>query len=91
MACEHLNFKANVNVGRLSKTDGGPITGFCADVTINCAECGLPFRFIGLDAGNHFDRRVSVDGTELRAPIEPATHAKFAARASYSFPGKANQ
>lgn len=89
MACEHLNFKANVRVGRLTKEDGGPVTGYCADVQVTCAECGLPFRFIGLEAGNHFaEPRVSVDGTELRAPIEPATHEKFAPRASYTFPAK---
>lgn len=87
--CEHENFKANVRVGRLTRGDDGPVTGYSADVTIACAQCGLPFRFIGLDAGNHFaEPRVSVDGTELRAPIEPATHEKFAPRASYAFPGK---
>jgi hypothetical protein len=85
--CEHMNFKANVRVGRL--TDGGMVTGYCADVTIQCADCGLPFRFIGLDAGNHHaEPRVSVDGIELRAPLEPATHEKFAPRASYTVPSR---
>lgn len=88
-ACEHKNFRANVSVGRLTQTDDGPVTGYCADVTVSCAECGLPFRFIGLAAGNHHSEpRVSVDGVELRAPIEPATHAKFAPTASYTFPSK---
>lgn len=87
--CEHENFAANVRVGRLTKDDGGPVTGYCADVTVKCVDCGLPFRFIGLNAGNHFaEPRVSVDGTELRAPLEPATHEKFAPRASYSFPSR---
>jgi hypothetical protein len=81
-----------VNVGRLTKGDGGPVTGYCADVVINCAECGLPFRFVGLAAGNHFaEPRVSIDGTELRAPIEPAEHQIFQASASYSFPGQTRQ
>jgi hypothetical protein len=85
--CEHKNFKANVAVGRLTAVEGGPVTGYSADVTVACADCGLPFRFIGLAAGNHYaEPRVSVDGTELRAPIEPATHEKFAPRASYTFP-----
>lgn len=87
--CEHINFKANVRVGRLTKTDEGPVTGYSADVTVACADCGLPFRFIGLDAGNHYaEPRVSIDGTELRAPLEPATHDKFAPRASYAIPPK---
>ena len=87
-ACEHMNFKCNASIGRLTKTEGGPVTGYCADIRVTCADCGLPFRFIGLAAGNHFaEPRVSIDGTELRAPIEPATHEKFAPSASYSFPG----
>lgn len=87
LACEHENFRAEVKVGRLSREEGGPITGYCADVKVKCVACGLPFRFIGLAAGNHFaEPRVSVDGTELRAPIEPAVHEKFAVAASYAMP-----
>ena len=89
--CEHLNFSAKVSVARLTKVLGGPVTGYTADVVIKCAECGLPFRFIGLGAGNHFaEPRVSIDGCELRAPIEPAEHDKFAPRASYVLPGRGN-
>lgn len=87
--CEHMNFAATVRVGRLTKTDGGPVHGYSAHVDIKCAGCGLPFRFVGLAAGSHpAEPRVSVDGTELRAPIEPATHERFAATASYTFPTK---
>jgi hypothetical protein len=87
MTCAHENFRANVAIGRLSREEGGPITGFTADVTVNCAECGLPFRFIGVAAGSHYSEpRVSIDGTELRAPIEPATHEKFVPSASYISP-----
>lgn len=89
LACSHESFKANVRVGRLTNTDGGPVTGYCADITVTCADCGLPFRFIGLAAGNHHaEPRVSVDGVELRAPLEPAVHEVFAPRASYTFPAK---
>lgn len=85
--CEHLNFYVHANVGRLSHDEGGPITGYCADITVKCNDCGLPFRFIGLAAGNHYaEPRVSADGKELRAPLEPATHEKFATRASYTMP-----
>jgi hypothetical protein len=86
--CAHENFKCQANIGRLSEGEGGPITGYCAGITVHCVDCGLPFRFIGLAAGNHYaEPRVSIDGTELRAPLEPATHTKFAASASYAFPG----
>ena len=85
--CQHENFRANVKVGRLCHEEGAPVTGYTADVTVSCAGCGLPFRFIGLSAGyHHSEPRVSADGTELRAPIEPAEHVVFAPRASYMMP-----
>ncbi|WDI31569.1 hypothetical protein PUV54_16580 [Hyphococcus flavus] len=85
MACEHKNFHCAAHIGRLSDEEGGPITGYVADLKIECADCGLPFRFVGLNAGNHHSEpRVSIDGIELRAPIEPAEHEKFAPRAEYT-------
>lgn len=71
--CKHERFAASVDVSRLSETESGPITGYTADVRIKCAECGLRFRFVGIECGNSlFAPKVSVDATELRAPIEPA-------------------
>ena len=68
-----MNFKCSANIARLSHVEGGPITGYDAEIHINCVDCGLPFRFMGLAAGSHFaEPRVSVDGTELRAPLERA-------------------
>lgn len=72
--CAHENVAASVRVGRLSHDDGGPITGYVADVTVKCAGCGLPFRFLGL---------------ELRAPMEPALHERFEAIATYKLPPRA--
>lgn len=73
ITCKHEEFKAVVGVHRLTETEGGPVTGYTADVNIKCLQCGLPFRFRGFQAGSHFaEPRVSVDSTELRAPIEPA-------------------
>jgi hypothetical protein len=89
MPCEHMSFEADVRVGRLSEIEGGPITGYQANVRVHCTECGLKFRFVGLPAGSHFaEPRVSVDGLELRAPIEPATHERFATQLSYAMPPK---
>ena len=85
--CEHLNFTGEIRVYRLSHEEGGPIEGYSANTAVRCADCGLPFRFIGLPAGNDpAAPRVSVDGKELRAPMEPATHEKFAASAAYVVP-----
>lgn len=84
--CNHEAFEVIAHVTRLSADEGGPITGHCVDIQIRCAQCGLPFRFIGLPAGNHYaEPRVSVDGVELRAPIEPASHVTFQP-ATYTMP-----
>lgn len=42
-------------------------------------------------AYHHSEPRVSVDGLELRAPLEPAIHEKFIAAARYTMPPRANQ
>lgn len=71
--CPHMQFRTITRVGRLSDVEGGPITGYTAEIKVECVDCGLPFRFRGLAAGSHFaEPRVSADGTELRAPLEPA-------------------
>jgi len=48
-------------------TDSGR---FAADVRIKCAQCGEPFRFLGLPCGVDLDgAAVSADGTEARLAI----------------------
>ena len=85
--CQHLNFRCDASIGRLSAVEGGPVTGYCAYVRVKCIDCGVPFRWVGIAAGNHYaEPRVSIDGIELRAPLEPATHERFAPVASYTMP-----
>lgn len=63
--CEHMQFNANVVVNRIE--DRGL---FVADVTIECAECKLPFQFVGVEPGMSYTvPRTSIDRRELRAPI----------------------
>jgi len=71
--CAHENFTATVKVNRLTKSDSDPtVIAHSADIRINCVECGLPFEFIGVDAGMMPSKpMVSVDAQELRAPIRP--------------------
>jgi hypothetical protein len=65
--CKHADFCADVTVNRLEDTGR-----FQADVRIKCAQCGLPFRFIGLPAGIDLNgAAVSVDGSEGRFAIAP--------------------
>jgi len=68
--CEHPDFQAVVIVNRIEDTGR-----FVADVHVRCAKCGVRFKWLGLAAGLHpAEPRVSVDGFELRAPIEPDAH-----------------
>ena len=70
--CAHMNFEAQVNVGRLMDGDSGPVTGYMADIHVKCAECGLPFQFLGLPMGVDTNgARVSVDGLEARIALSP--------------------
>lgn len=71
--CQHVNFVSRASVGRLTDGEGGPVTGYSVDIRVHCSDCNLPFRWRGLAAGHHFaEPRVSADGLELRAPLEPA-------------------
>jgi hypothetical protein len=70
--CAHEHFQCVARVGRLSEVDGGPITGYTADITICCADCGLPFEFLGMEPGSSpVAPRCSIDAAEARLPIAP--------------------
>jgi hypothetical protein len=72
--CPHEDFQALVEVGRETRTEGGPVVGFSASVRVWCLACDEKFRWIGVEAGLMPDRPMcSIDETELRAPLRPAT------------------
>lgn len=80
--CAHPDFAAEVDVHRLEDTGK-----FIADVRIKCVECGEPFRFVGLPSGIHFSHpTVSIDETELHAPIEPEGEKRLQMSASFQMP-----
>lgn len=71
--CLHLDFEAIVAVNRIAD-DGQEPTAYVADITVCCAACREPFRWTGLCAGLSYNHpMVSVDETELRAPLRPAS------------------
>lgn len=73
-ACPHPDFDAVVEVNRLTKGDDGPVEAYIADIRVSCQACGEPFRWIGVQAGLMPTKpMVSVDETELHAPIRPAS------------------
>lgn len=72
MTCRHEEFAADVGVHRLTSEEGGPVTGYTADIKIQCAQCGKPFQFLGLEPGvDTQGARVSVDGLEARLALAP--------------------
>lgn len=80
--CQHEEFRAIVGVHRI--LDAGK---FMADIRITCVECDEPFRFVGAPAGVNYDQpMVSIDGLELRAPIEPELETRLHATASFQMP-----
>lgn len=69
-----MNFAAEVNVGRLTGSDepDAPVRSYLAEIKVSCAECGLPFEFLGLEAGMDTEgAKVSIDGLEARLAITP--------------------
>lgn len=74
-ACPHEDFQAVVGVDRLTASDDDPtVVAYAASVRVACAACGEPFRWVGVQAGQSPARPMcSVDETELRAPIRPAS------------------
>lgn len=70
--CEHENFECQARIGRLSTVEGGPITHYCANVTIKCTQCDDVFEFIGMPIGSSAYRPTcNMEGTEARFPITP--------------------
>mgnify|MGYP001006398901 CR=1 FL=1 len=70
--CVHMNFAASVGVGRLTQTEGGPVTGYVAEIRVNCADCGKRFQFLGLEPGyDNQGARVSLDGLEANIALAP--------------------
>lgn len=73
--CPHENFDVLALVNRRTASDNDPtVVGYSADIKINCRDCGEPFRWTGLRAGlSPAQPMCSLDETELRAPIRPAS------------------
>jgi hypothetical protein len=81
-ACPHEQFGAQVGVHHME--DSG---AFIAEVTIGCAQCGLPFRFKGVAAGVSWERPTcSIEGLTLNAPIEPELVRVLQAGARFEMP-----
>lgn len=83
--CRHEVFGVSADVYRMSDT--GHVT---CDITVACRQCGLPFSWVGPMIGVSFSGpAVSVDGLELRIPIEPGPRPiPVSGVARYEMPAK---
>lgn len=71
-SCQHFRFFANCMIFRLTDEEGGPVTGFTAEVTVKCSDCNMPFQWLGVDRGlSMASPMASADGLKLLAPITP--------------------
>jgi hypothetical protein len=70
--CLHENFRADVEVVRLTDEEGGAVTGYSASIRITCADCRHPMVFLGLPMGYSSEgAHVSIDGQEARLGLVP--------------------
>ena len=71
--CEHARVGLELDMARLTDSDGNHEGQFAADIRVKCLDCKAPFRFKGLPGGYSPDRTmVGINGEELRAAMEPA-------------------
>lgn len=86
--CQHINFSAEVKVGRITDGDAGPVTNYVAEVSVKCAACGVPFHFVGVDSGFGFLKPTrDFVGTTLHAPIAPGESLPETGRLTYDMRG----
>jgi hypothetical protein len=80
--CNHPDFEAVVNVGRISIDEDAlnkdEIDHFVADIKVQCAKCKQRFGFRVPDVGLLPDRpAVSVDALEMRVPLISPSELKL--------------
>jgi hypothetical protein len=80
MTCPHVDFDVVAEVNRFVDREPEqeqipPASGYSVDLKVCCKDCREPFVWVGpMPIGvSPGEPRVSVDGTELRAPIRPSS------------------
>ena len=76
--CQHEDFRADVDVHRLTRGEGGEVYAYMCDVKVKCAQCDKPFTFPGFANGiSSHEARVSISGEVLSVPIKPNDQEHF--------------
>jgi hypothetical protein len=71
--CKHFDHQVSAKIFRMvDEEDHEKVTGWASEIRIRCAHCGIPFEWIGLEAGMMPDKPMcDLHAIELRAPIKP--------------------
>lgn len=70
MACQHENFEAEANIGRITGEQNGDIAAYVCELRVRCVDCGEPFGFRGMSPGLSWaDPTRSPDAQEARLPL----------------------
>jgi len=76
--CRHEDFRADVDVNRLTRGEGGEVYAYMADVKICCVQCGMPFEFPGFAHGiSSIEPRVSINHQTIHLPLKPSDKEHF--------------
>jgi hypothetical protein len=86
--CLHANFSADVKVARITDGDSGSVTNYVTELSVKCSECGMPFHFVGVDAGfGYLKPTCDFLGTTLYAPIASGESLPASGRLTYDMRG----
>lgn len=70
MSCQHENFQANADIGRITGEQDGDVVAFVMDIKVRCVECGQSFGFRGMPPGLAWDVPTrSPDALEAHLPL----------------------
>lgn len=78
MTCPHPDFTSHVSIHRLGTGPDGNPSNYMAEVTVRCAQCQTPFRFLGPPTGLSFSSvTTDIPATTLHAPIAPGERTEM--------------
>ncbi len=76
--CEHRRFVHKCVVYRLQDPEESKPHAFVAEVAVICAECDIPFQFLGMPSGNDLTKPMRAkDATTCRLPVTPPDRQVF--------------
>lgn len=85
LACDHKAFLCTCDINRVEGTEEGVVKEYVLETTVQCKDCGAPFRFVCKDVGISFDgAAVSLNSGVLAIPIKPGL--KTQDQASFKIP-----